>query len=405
MRKYPWTFAVLATALLSGCAAQPQKVTAPQPLELNTFARKWSTEVPMGHGAIIAVHVREDMVFAYSRDGTSSVFDRNSGRMLHTETIAGGTDVLHEPVLLKETIVYPTLTALQIYDRKSGQFNRTAKLPFAVRTNAVGAKNMLFLGADYPGGGRVVALDLTREYVPVRWELMFPGSNVSAAPAYFNDSVYTAAGDGTVTAIAADTREPLWPLPNGVFQTGGPVQGALVAEESGVYVSSVDSKLYCLNRTSGKIKWQYIAGSELRKGPIVSKDLVFQIVPGTGLVAIDKLEGVSKTHPPAYFRKHRWVVENATQFLAEDDKFVYLRRADDAILAANKIDGTIAFTSKRKDFRAFGINTKDGTVFAGTKDGRLMAIASVTQPGRVGEVVLNEPPAAEAEHIALATGQ
>ncbi len=377
-------------AILTGCATpQPQKIPSPVSLEMNTFARKWSSDVPPGYGPVTAVYVREDLVFVYTKDGTSVVFDRNSGKFLHAETISGGKDVLHAPVVLKETIVYPTLTSLQIYDRKSGQYNRTSKLPFAVRTNAAGSKNMLFLGADIAGGGRLVALDLTREYQPVRWELMFPRANVSAAPAFFNDSVYAAGGDGTVTAVASDTREVLWATTQ--FQTDGPVAGDLSVDESGLYVASTDSKLYCLNRTSGKLKWQYFAGTPLRSGPIVTRDLVFQFVPGTGLVALDKSEGVDKSKRPAFNRQPRWVVEDAKEFLAEDDKFVYVCRDDNAVVAINKIDGSVVFTSKRKDFTAFGVNSKDGIVFATSKDGKLMAIQSITKPGMVGEVVLGAP--------------
>ncbi len=390
MRKHLWTAALIVIANLTGCATpQPPVVPHPVPLELNTFARKWSSDLPPAFGAVTAVYVREDLIFVYTRDGASIVFDRNTGNFIHAETIAGGKDVLHPPVVLKETIVYPTLTALQIYDRKSGQYNRTSKLPFAVRTDAVGSKNMLFLGADIAGGGRVVALDLSHEYQPVRWELMFPRANVTAAPVLFNDAVYAAGGDGTLTAVAADTREALWA--DTQFQTDGAVVGNLAGDESGVYVSSADSKLYCLNRTSGKLKWQYFAGSPLRSGPVVTKDLVFQLVPGTGLVALDKLEGVDKSHPPAYNRQPRWVLENAKEFLAEDDKRVFLLRNDNTIIAVSKIDGSVAFTSKRKDFTAFAQNPKDGIVFATTSDGKLMAIQAVTKPGTVGEVVLGAP--------------
>ena len=132
------------------------------PLDLNTFALKWATDLPEGHRTIDAVYVREDLVFSYTHGGTSIVINREQGDIAHYETVPGGTDVLHGPVVLKETIVYPTLTALQVYDRKGGRYNRTSKLPFAIRTNAVGAKNMVYLGADYTGGGRMVALDLWR---------------------------------------------------------------------------------------------------------------------------------------------------------------------------------------------------------------------------------------------------
>ena len=218
---------------------------------------------------------------------------------------------------------------------------------------------------------------------------MFPQASVSAGPAIFNDSVFAASEDGSVTAVASDNREPLWPLADGVFKTGGAIYGDLAADESGVFVASSDSKLYCLNRANGKIRWQYFAGTALSSGPVITKDLVFQMVPGKGLVAIDKVEGSNKAKAPAYNRQPRWVIGNATQFLAEDEKFVFVRRSDNTILAVDKVDGHLVFTSKRKEFRAFGVNTKDSTIYAATKDGQLIAIQAVTKPGMVGQVVLD----------------
>jgi outer membrane protein assembly factor BamB len=366
------------------------------PLDLNTFARKWATGLPQHHGDVQAVYVRDELIFAYTHDGTSVVFNRDQGEIAHYETVAGGRDVLHAPLVLKEVIVYPTLTALQTYDRKGGQYNRTSKLPFAVRTNAVAAKNIIYLGADFTGGGRVIALDIAHDYVPARWQLMFPQASVSAAPALFNDSLFAASDDGSVAAVAADNREPLWQLPNSVFQTGGAIHGDLAVDETGLYVASSDSKLYCLNRTNGKVKWQYYAGTALNAGPVVTKDLIFQIVPGTGLVALDKTQGVNKKQPPAYNRQPRWIIDDGIQFLAGNEKYVFLERSDHSILAVDKIDGKVVFKSTRSDFVAFGVNTKDDIIYGATKDGQVMAIQAVNQPGLVGEMVRAVAPAGNA---------
>jgi outer membrane protein assembly factor BamB len=110
--------------------------------------------------------------------------------------------------------------------------------------------------------------------------------------------------------------------------------------------------------------------------------MVYQYVPGTGLVALPKAEG-------EFNRKPRWVAEDATQFLAQDDRNAYVRTKDNRIAARDKRTGEVRFTSQRRDFTVFGTNPKeDGIVYAGTKGGRVVAIRPVLKPGSVGEVVM-----------------
>jgi outer membrane protein assembly factor BamB len=169
-------------------------------------------------------------------------------------------------------------------------------------------------------------------------------------------------------------------LDAGVFKTYGPVVANLTVDDSGLYVASKDGTLTCLNRSTGRVKWQYIGGVPLEDSPRVTKDMVFQHVPGTGLVALSKAEG-------GYNRSPRWVAPEITQFLAEDDTYVYGRREDNAILAMEKATGRAAFASKRRDFRAFAVDTVGGTIYAVTATDRILAIKPVLTSGQVGELV------------------
>ena len=68
-----------------------------------------------------------------------------------------------------------------------------------------------------------------------------------------------------------------------------------------------------------------------------------------------------------------------TEYLAEDEKLVYLRRGgDNAIVAVDKLTGEQRFENNRRDLVAFGVNRKnDGTIFAASKTNRVLAIKPV----------------------------
>lgn len=372
---------ILASAMLAGCVhtLSDEGISAAQPLPLDSFQLAWSSSLPTTHGPVTRVFVREPYVFGYTDDGVSYVLDRAGGTILHEDVVAHGEDAMHPPVVLKDVIVYPTNTTLEIFDRKHGDLIRSKVLNYSIRSDAVGSKGYIYFGADFVGGGRLVSVDVNSEFLDRRWWLMFPGAAVISTPAIQGEIVYAGAATGDVAAVAYDTREPVWTLPNGMFHTHGPIVAGLIADESGVYVASTDSTLTALNRNNGRVKWQYFAGEALRQTPVVTKDMVFEQIHGAGIVAIDKING-------AYNRSPRWVGADLERILAEDEKFVYALNRDHELLALDKKTGKPQFSVKRHDLSAFATNIKDGTIYCVTTGNRMLAITSVLKPGVVGEV-------------------
>ena len=400
MIKHLMTLLLISLALTAGCNPPGKSYDqTPRPLQKNSFTSQWATELRGGGtDAITAVYLSDQFVFAYHRSGASSVMDRATGRLLHIDQPRDGAHRMHPPVVLKNRIVYPTTTFLEVFDFEGryvqhpmrttdeleGPFSQA--LNFVIRSDAIGAGKMLYLGGDFPVSGRAVEVDLSRPYVPAIWTLMTPGASVLAAPALVKDVLYVASANGEVAAVQVDTRAPLWTLPNGVFGTYGGVIGNLAIDQSGLYVASTDTKLYCLLPNNGRVKWQYFAGAPLREGPVLTKDLVYQYVPGTGIAALNKNEPIT-SQQPNYNRDPRWVAGDAVQFLAEDDQYAYLKSGSNSILAVDKQSGQTRFKSQRDDLAACGTNTRDGTIYAATSDGRVMAVKPVLQAGTVGELV------------------
>jgi len=390
---------LIAGSLLSGCAHLPdikdEDVKPPTSVPINSFRLQWATKLEGSHGQITRLFARDTVVIGYTDDGTAYVLDKAGGRILHSETIRHGEQSLHSPVVLKDYIVFPTNTSLEIYNR-AGTLIRSKDLGYSIRSDAVGHKTFLYFGADYVGGGRLVAVDVTSEYLDHRWALMFPKSSVSAAPVIVGDVIYGAAENGDVTAVTFDTREPVWPVANGFFHTYSPVLADLAGDEGGIYIASTDTKLVCVNRNNGKVKWQYSAANSLTEGPVATKDLVLQHVPGVGYVAIDKMNGLFNRIPV-------WTASDVVNVLSADDKFVYVHRSDNTIVALDKTNGHAVFTSKRKDIVAYSINPKESTIYAVTTANRVLAITSVLKPGVVGELAWEwEPVKPEAQRVAVA---
>lgn len=371
--------------------------TSDEALPLQTFARQWATDLALRGDALAGLHVRPDTVYAYTKRGRAVSLTRDSGALEFSRPIKGGRTLLHEPVVMADKmtlpsdpdpttavpVVFPTATTLEVLEKGTGRFVRSVDVDFTIRSGAVGRNGMVYVGGAYRRSSRAAALDIRQPYVPVQWELMTPGGAISARPALWEDAVYFGGEDGAVYAVSAAAREPIWPLPDGVFRTGAAIVADLAVDAENVYVASTDNKLYALNRNNGRIRWQYFAGAALRTGPAVTSDTVYQYVPGTGLVALDRVGTES-------IRRPRWIADDATQLLAVDDRNAYVRTRQNRIAAVDKKTGQRLFTSQRRDLAVFGTNLakEDGIVYAATKRGRVIAVRPVLKPGMVGEVVM-----------------
>jgi len=378
--KTPLLIGLLVLTLSIGCQSQNATEPAPVIRELppQSFTPVWSSPLALQKSnPAIALHVRENQVFVYSKDHTSYVLNRRGGQIEHAETVQTLAN-LAPPVVQSDQIIYPTNTTLAIYDFK-GKLVRTVQLPASMRSNgAAGLDDLIVLGTDNSKGGRIVAMDLTREYDTPRWELM-TRRGVSSTPAILQGAMYAASEDGGVYAVNRE-RTAIWPVPGGVFHTDGPILADVVVDEYGVYIASTDSKLYCLGRADGKVRWQYFAGSQLTAAPAVTDDFVYQLVPGEGMVAITKTQG-------DYNRTSKWTVKEARLFLAEDKTYAYFRSTANRIIAVEKASGSVKFQSETK-FDLFGSNTFDSTIYVGRKSGKIYALTVVLVPGKTGELVL-----------------
>jgi outer membrane protein assembly factor BamB len=388
------TAAASAGALVaaSGCREKPEPpepIPAAGPIPLNHFVRAWASVVDIPAGdEVKSLHRRDDTLFVYTKSGQILSMAADTGKVRWVQQIRSTDRAgIRPPVVQKERIVIPTSSTLELFEPTEGHFLRSVPLQVAARSNAVGFGDLVFLGGDYQGAGRVVALDVTRDYVPKIWELMVVKGGLASTPAIFDDVLYIGGGDGNVYAVAAVNREALWPLKDNAFKTEGPIVADVAVDETGVYVASTDSRLYCLQRGSGRLKWQYHGGRALTEDPVVTPAGLYLPIPDTGMAMFDKGDG-------EFLRKPKWIVKGMTQFLAEDERMVYLLRgADNAVVAVDKATGQQRFTSNRRDLISFATNRKgDGVIYAASKTNRVMAIKPVLRPGVVGELVLNEVP-------------
>lgn len=375
--------AAIALPLLlavAGCRPDRQRSSAYVEIPSGSFARGWSADLKLaGREKVAAITPVGDLLIVQTNQNTAFALSASGGTIRWSSQVSSPDRLLGRPVLAGERLVFPAVDRLIVYTVQ-GQREKEIQLDRAVRSALSPAGEFVYLGFDYAGQGRLGRVSLVQPYVAVRWELLTRGA-VSAAPAVFQDAVYAGSEDGNVYAVGED-RSPLWATPGNVFSTSGPIVADVKADDSGVYVASADSRLYALDRLTGKLKWQFFAGRPLRTPPLLTDDTVYQYVPGRGVVALEKLGG-------AYNREPKWVAESAVRPLAQDGQRAYLQSGDDNVLAVDRKTGKVVFSTRRGDLRVFAGSAAPGgdMVFASTEAGLVMGIKPVTTGGTTGQLV------------------
>ena len=322
------------------------------------------------------------VLFVYSKNNQVFALGRPKGgdlRYLARPQVTGAT--LRPPIVIGEFVLYPSGANLEIFN-SAGRPVRTIELEKTTRGPGVVSGSTLYIGLDHTAGTGVLAsVDLNRPYHYVNWEMM-TGSAVSPAPVMDGKNIYAAAEDGKIYAVNEE-RNPVWKLPGGsyTFNTQGKFVSDLKIDDFGLYAANTDSKLFCIDKANGRLKWQYYSGSPLNTSPVVFPTMVYQYVPGTGIAAIDKANGTFNRQP-------KWTVKNARRVLAEDANNTYLADQNGHILAVDKKTGQTLFTSKSK-WDVFATNLTDSTIYAISNDGKLTAVKPILRDGEVSTVVMD----------------
>jgi len=398
----------LAISTLVGCQVAPKPPTIVE-VPAGSFVQQWKASIPeLATDPTVKLYLRGDTLYAYARSNQVYGFGATGGKLVFSDVVVGPTSPLRSPALLPDhKVLFPAADTLEEYDQ-TGQRLQSLRLGKPTHSSGVTVGYTLYIGLDSSTGGRLASLNLTPrvptadqiaasnklnvslepeiDRVSTNWEVLTIGA-IQSTPVYFQGVVYAGAVDGKVWAIN-EQGAGIWSLPNGdhVFHTDGPIHADLKADDYGLYVASEDGSLYCVDRGSGRVKWTYYSGAPLDVAPFVTPTTVYQFVPGTGVVAVDK-------HPLGVARE-KWTNVDAVACLAEDAKNVYGQDKNGYLIAMDKTDGHVVFRGVRKDLSVVeGGAGKVPLIYAAAPDGTILEVGPVLRPGTMGELVLDTIPA------------
>jgi outer membrane protein assembly factor BamB len=362
-------------------------------IPMGAFLTSWKANLPLAIGThVVKMTLDDDRIYVYTSGGKVYWIQRDGG-IVTDYTVISETGLAYDSFTTDQHVVFPTEKSLKVYTTE-GKFDYEINLNHSISAQVSADNYRAYISISHPKEGRVIAVDLQREKKDLEplWELMT--NEVTAKVAYYNQGVFIGTRDGKVYAVSGEKRELLWPnLAGFYYDAGSPVVADMAVDLDGVYVSTQDSKLTCLDPSSGRAKWRYYAGTTLVKDSVPQPvgSWVYLKVPGQGLAAIEKKDENE-------IRKPKWILTGGEKVMATDETCVYVAMEDHSITGVERATGDVKFKSERRDFAVFASNVGSMTVsdklasdiYAATSGGEVYCIAPVSQPGKVGEWVMGE---------------
>lgn len=247
--------------------------------------------------------------------------------------------------------------------------NWTASLSRWVTYSPAIANGTVFVGGQ---DGRLYAVDATTG--DHRWNRRLSDRIVRSSPVVWNGTVYIASNEG-VHAVRARTGRPAW---NSTAVAASYSSPAVV--NGTVFVADYRGTVYALNATTGAERWSRALSGRTSTTPAVRDGTVYlgdrrgrfyALSAETGETRWTRRVGSGFRSSPA--------VWNGTVYVGSSDRRVYALDATTGAGAWNTTLGEVKWDpgEARPDSGIFSSPTvADGTVYVGSNDGRVYALAA-----------------------------
>ena len=277
---------VLGLCLVAGCASlsisdtelfsiQRGPATLTPPLKID-----WVYNANAGFGEESA-QVIGNKVLVATRSGDLHLIDLENGRRAGLKNF--GDAVEASPLIIGTEMFVPVLLgrrALYGFDLERSLVTwRERGAPISVGFTAVGNG---FVAVDEEG--------VVRRYFDQRvlWESVVTDRFVHARPLLVDDRIIITDDLGVVYALDPDDGQTLW-----VTELGAPVYTGMTSYSDRIYIPSTRGKLFCLEASTGTIKWQYVTPDSTVRLSTPVVDHALTVFGGTDglMTALDATDG------------------------------------------------------------------------------------------------------------------
>lgn len=244
----------------------------------------------------------------------------SDGQVLWRTVLPGGKEHPIGMARQQKTLLVNSETRLYSLDIQNGQLINMVPLTYSTITGpAVYQGLSLFVGLN----GNIFSQDMSNGFSS--WEYQLSDS-IFVWPLLIHNTAFVVDRRGVMVLMDAKDGKLIWRR-----QPVGAIHGQPTAGATTIFVPTLDNKLLCLNRITGRDNWVYRNEQGFKDGPIVVANLALQtLAQSQQVVAIDASSG-----------KELWQVPGVVHSALPHPKGIILARAESLTLVDAKSGQTI----------------------------------------------------------------
>lgn len=328
-------------------------------LEHGKLELVWENKLPMkGSESLEQLHILGNRIYGLSSRNYMVSMNRERGSVIFSRSVAPvGLPVvglsLYEDELF--SIVGNDLTQI---NPEFGTELSSTRLAFGVACPAVRNSGYFYVA----GTDRRIRGFRSDDKVKVFEAAAKNDSRVTSVVAD-EDFILFGTDAGNVVSVEAGRPVYLWQ-----FDAEDSIAGSIVRDGGSLFVASKDTNVYRLDVYTGKLVWKYQAGAVLDKGPVVTREIIYQRVSKNGMAAIEKASG-----------KFMWQLEGGAGLLAESGGKAYVITDIGELVVMDNRKAKRLYSVNFSGVSRYVTNLSDSKIYIADEGSRIACIRPIGQ--------------------------
>ncbi len=373
MKAANWTFKALLIIVflcLAGLASAAGKKTALReplmtPLVPHGLIREagwtynWQSNLPVKTDETVdRIFLFDPYVFVLTDQNILFCLERRSGRMLSTALLSERDLPLCSPIYYEGLLGFIAGNQIRVFDPATGQVEQ--------------AEAMSQVGNIYE-----CAFSQNDQFIYIAGS----GKRLHAISpdGYWQAFTATADNDSAINSVIATDSvvvfsteagnvvgmDPTGPKKQWQYDISGPIRARMVADETHVYVTGMDAKVYKLEIETGKPAWDvpYHTGAPLRAPALIGETVVYVYNHLNGLYAVRQDTGQAVWNLPA-----------GKGTLCESEGKAFVFTSPGVLTVMDNNTGQSLYSVNFNQVRRYAENMTDAVLYVADEAGRLMSI-------------------------------
>jgi outer membrane protein assembly factor BamB len=353
---------LISIILFSGLASAGQDNAALVSAELIQEAgwtHNWQMNLPLKAGEKIArLRVMGSRLYAMTDTNVLFCIDRKKGRVQCSSQLSASRLPVCRPAYYEDKFWFIVGSEMMVFDPNVGDFTIKEKFSQVGSSAECGlARNKDFVyisGSD----NRLHAINADGFWQQFTATADNDSPIVSVLAT--DDIVVFATQAGNVVGMSPNEATKLWQ-----FDATGRIKGQLVLDGEDVYIGSLDSKLYKLGLSDGKLIWNspFHSGAPIRDSFAVGTEIIYLYNPLNGLYGVNKQSG-----------KSVWQIASGEGMICETPQKGFVFASPGIVKVMDNKTGKELYSVNFSSVQRYAVNTTDAVMYLADAKGRLMSV-------------------------------